>query len=214
MKLGASVCFFNDRASLQRCLDSITNGVDVIFCIDGRYPDFDYPTDLSDDGSRELVKSYLNSMLIDYSGPEPAKRNRYLQACQEYGIDYCLMIDSDEYILEADWPAFRTNCKRVCNDSTNVYGVNFRYTTTPPPDYTPYPRLWFKPYEMEYYQCHNIFRHKPSGNYYRSPATAPLIEGITLTGDDSLRSPDFIKKSYDYQVKLIEHEKPIKKSLL
>jgi hypothetical protein len=38
---------FNDYSSLKRCLDSLTDGVDIVFAIDRKFPNFPTDSDLS-----------------------------------------------------------------------------------------------------------------------------------------------------------------------
>src|SRR5215212_1670147 len=81
LRLAAGIIFFNDYSSLKRCLDSLIYSVDVIFAIDGKFPNFPADSDLSTDGSRELVKSYPRCMLIDFPRSEFEKRGKYLEYC-------------------------------------------------------------------------------------------------------------------------------------
>lgn len=211
--LGAGICFYNDKASLQRCLESIVDGCDIIFCIDGKFPTFEAPEgwqDLSTDGSRGVVLQYENTRLIDKPAPEPEKRNTYLDLCKMFKVDYCLMIDSDEWVDEVNWPEFRANCKRICNDERHIYNIPMIYTKPPTRDHGHYPRLWYKPYRLEYYQCHNIFRVKASGEHRRINAEV-IIPGIMLNQNDDLRDKDFIRRIYEYQERLIQYEKPLRK---
>ena len=95
-KIAAGVCFYNDYLSLRRCLESLQkDNVDLVFCVDGRFKQFGeagkYP-DLSDDGSRDLVLSYDNTILIDMPNSwEVQKRQAYIKACEDFGIDYLLI---------------------------------------------------------------------------------------------------------------------------
>lgn len=210
IRLAACICFFQEGKSLKRCIDSIIDGVDVVICVDGRFPDYDFPFDLSIDESREIVLSYSKAVLIDYHAPEVEKRNRYLRACAALDCKYALMIDADEFVMPgADWNTFRQNCETLCDSNNSIYGVRFEYNPKAHHDSTPYPRLWYRPYDLMYFEKHNVFKHKTSAQTWTSgmaAAYSPLIEGIRMTGDDSLRDPEHVKRVYDYQVKLIEKE--------
>src|SRR5438876_1193322 len=128
-KMAAGIIFFNDHSNLERCLQSINDGVDMIFAIDGRFPNFPGSSDLSTDGSRELVRSYSKCLLIDFPGQEFKKRSKYLDYCSIYSIDVLLIIDSDEFVLDnaSDWNLFRDNLKRLIFDrdrrAYNVYAL-------------------------------------------------------------------------------------------
>ncbi len=200
MKIAGGLIFFDDCKSLERCLPSLIN-IDTVFCIDGRFAMYDCTTnsDLSTDGSRELVLSYPNTVLVDYPGvSEVDKRNKYLQLAKNY--DWLLIIDSDEYVIEFD----RLQLAEI--KEGNIFCINFNNLGHP----TIAPRLWRKPYEMEYLEAHNIFRKRGTGQIQRSTAGGPIIEGIAMASDDSLRTRDREAAATAYQVKLIAQEKAIK----
>jgi hypothetical protein len=97
MKIAAGIIFYNDGISLKRCLDSIADNIDIIFAIDGKFPNFPNDKPLtSTDGSIDVVKSYPNALLVHYIAPEFNKRQHYLELCKEHNIDILLIIDSDE----------------------------------------------------------------------------------------------------------------------
>lgn len=197
MKISAGVVFYDDCKSLKRCLDSLS-AIDTVFCIDGKFPMYDSKSDLSTDGSSELVLQYPNTVLINYPASEVDKRNRYVGLSRTY--DWLLIIDSDEYVTEFD----RNTLFNVKHG--NIFCINFINLGSP----TVAPRLWRNPYEMEYLEAHNIFRKRGGGEMTRSTAGGPLIEGISIAADDLLRSKDREEKATAYQVKLIAHEKAIK----
>lgn len=199
MRLGAGISFFNDSRGLQRSLDSL-KAFDVVYCIDGRYPDYDHDCDLSDDGSRELVSLYPNAVLIDYPASEPEKRNQYLRK----DLDAVLIIDSDEYVTEFD--RARVDAGLAEDPATNIFCIEFVNLG----NQTIAPRLWQKPYEMEYVEAHNIFRKRGTGEIMRSTAGGPFIEGLTIAGDARLRTEEREHKATLYQEKLIAQEKGIK----
>src|SRR5215831_11352727 len=87
-----------------------------MFCLDGKFPNRPGKTDLSADGSREVVKSYSNAILLDAPWPEPQKRAEYLRLCAKYGCDYLVILDTDEYAQNADtasWKVLRGAASRV-----------------------------------------------------------------------------------------------------
>jgi hypothetical protein len=159
IKLAAGIIFFNDYSSLQRCLDSIYHDIDIVFVIDGKFPTFPSTSDLSTDGSRELVTSYPKCVLIDFPKSEFEKRSKYLEISALYYVDVLLIIDSDEFVLpDANWKLFRHNLKRVIFDrdrcAYNVYAIELQGVDN---RFLAYPRLWFKPSEMEYYCGRHFF---------------------------------------------------------
>lgn len=199
---------FQDRKSLYRTLSSC-HQTNYHFVIDGRFPDYPYHTDLSDDGTREICDQFENVVLIDCPADEVTKRNRYLQACREYGIDYLLIIDSDEYIIEADWWRFTQNLAKLTT-TENILGIWCRNQDG---HEGVFPRLWKNPGEMEYYKCHNIFKKICNGQLTRSSADAPYVEGIKIVWDASLRTPENEARTSEYQRKLIAKEKPLTRDI-
>lgn len=208
MKIAVGTVVFNDRKSLYRTL-STCHQANYIFVIDGKFPDYDYPSQLSDDGTRDICEQFDNVVLIDCPADEVTKRNRYLQACREYGIDYLLIVDSDEYLYDINWWAFCQNLAKLTT-TENILGI---WCKNQDGMESVYPRLWKNPGEMEYYRCHNVFKKISNGQLIRGNAEAPYVEGVKITWDASLRTPESEVRTSEYQAKLIAHEKPIKREL-
>lgn len=212
MKLAAGICFYEKSlTAIQRCIESIKNDVDIIFAIDGRFDHFPDKDDFSSPEVRDYLRSISHVVLVDLQAGEIEKRQKYCDMARDYGVDYLLIIDSDEYVIKADWKAFRKNLAK-CSDSKNVYGIRFAYSAPVHFDTTPYPRLWHKPYEMHYIK-HNLWHSQKQGDI-RSTSECPVIEGIIMTGDNNLVTPEYIQKGRVYQEWLIRHENPGEKTWL
>lgn len=209
--LCVALSFYNDLKSLQRSIPTYIEHVDKVYAIDGKYIGNPSLNDYSIDGSTEYLSQFPNVVLDKFVGNEYEKRNRYLkQEC-----DYLLIIDSDEYVVEADWELFKKNVKIMTSQSPNnrFFGIKYLYNSK---DWTPYPRLWFKPYLIEYHKAHNIFKNLENGQLSRSSsATAQkyLIEGITLTGSDEFRSKEYLDNTSKYQYYMKDFEKEARKLL-
>ena len=201
--LSAGIIFYQDCKSLERTLRSLKD-FDLVICVDGKFKLFDSDNELSNDGSRELVKSYNNMVLIDAPDlSEPEKRNKYM----EFVSEFLLVIDSDEWI-EGDIEQFRNNLFNLPDEQ--VFNINAWIKAVG--GHTLYPRLFKQPYKMRYGQTHNTLVYNNS--IFRIKASPDrIVEGITIKADDSLRSKEWIDKCYQYQVKLIEYERPIKREL-
>jgi hypothetical protein len=217
MKLAAGIIFFNDLPSLQRCLYTLINDIDIIFAIDGKFPEFPGSSDLSTDGSRELVKSFSRCKLIDFPKSEFEKRSKYLQLCEESNVDVLLIIDSDEYVLEnADWKTFKENLKTMIVDrdkcSRNVYAVDLQINSNND-KFLSYPRIWYKPYEMEYYgDKHYYFRNKyglKDNLSHQADHSVNTIKGIRLGHDHTLRTKNYMDSRFIYQTWLQNYEKSL-----
>lgn len=194
IRYASGTIFYNDCKSLERCLDSLKDKVDLMICVDGRFKHFSVESEnyLSTDGSRELVKSYDNAVLIDVPNSyEIEKRTAYLRECERVNASYLIIIDSDEYVFESetDWEKFDKKVKEYCEYPSyfakyNIFGI---HTEVGSPNYdhivhkitgkprlsisnginkkwTYHPRLWSRPGEMEYNGRHYLFRNKNPNN--------------------------------------------------
>lgn len=201
----AGVIFYNDRDGLKRCLDSLHNHVDHIFCIDGRFKHFPSTVEdsgLSTDGSRELVIEYYpNTVLMSVPNAlEIDKRNRYLALASNFNCDFLLVIDSDEWV-EGDWNEFKKNAQAVAKVGPNAVEIRNRDN-----QFNPRPSLFYKPTLFMYYQKHNRVKRLDTDEILQLNASYPLIPGIIMREDDKLRSAEHVKASFDYQTWLIGYE--------
>jgi hypothetical protein len=201
MDFAAGVIFFNEAASLKRCLDSLTD-FDRVYCVDGRFPMYPGTSELSTDGSREIVKQYPNAELADCFGDEVEKRNRYLELAARDGIKYVLIIDADEWLSYKDWQLFRKECESLATPS--IYrmfafdGVEGFYRQ---------PRLVHHPELFEYFLSHCVFRFKPT-RYYANHGefSTYVVKGFRIMSDDSLRSDQHLQDLETYQKRLVNYE--------
>lgn len=187
MNWAVGIIFFSDKLGLERTLNSIPRDF-MAFCIDGGIPSRGH-NGISTDGSRDVVKSFNNALLIDCPDcSEVDKRNKYLQLCEEYNIDFLIVIDSDEYIT-GDIDRFKTNASGFAIDGYNIYGILSKNLYNS--EYSYRPRLWYKPYEMTYTTAHYIFKRKdapPNQHYSVTSNIYRNIDGIRIEHDKSLRS--------------------------
>jgi hypothetical protein len=177
------------------------DGVDYIFAIDGKFS-LREGSDFSNDGSTEYLESFGNVILDKFVGMEHDKRQRYVQLAKDK-VDYIIIIDSDEYVLDADWDLFRENLDKN-NDS--ISGVKFYYNEK---DWTPYPRIW-KTGHVNYWKTHNIF--EVDGSLVRSPILK-TIEGISMSMNDNLRDEEYLLKTSEYQKRMLDYEIPLRHAL-
>lgn len=227
-KLAAGIIFYDDVKGVDRLLASIHQGVDLSICIDGKFPQFPSRSDLSTDGSREVVQSYDNTLLVDFPASEHEKRSKYLAVCAEQGVDYLLIVDTDEYAEEgADWQAFRHNMVQAAEVKHqglyNVFAVlietnSQEYAKTVQDkhymvwtkdnmtgiEYGYYPRLWYRPEQMEYNQgTHYLFRNKDPKNRLHFQETNPameIINGVRFLHRNTYRSQDALQARIQYQL--------------
>ncbi len=205
-ELSFGICFYNDP-SITRLLDSLPKQAQKII-IDGRFAKNPNSQELSDESLRDKIKSYDNVTLIDAPNlEEPEKRNMYLiQNTHKYQIN----IDSDEYIISADWDKF-FDC--VKNIDSGIHHILFK--TDSGGGTSQYPRLWVNPSHWKYVICHNIFKNNVTGEMIKSGFNhGEIILGILCGFGDELRSQEYLKDTFDYQVKMIEFETPYREKFM
>lgn len=204
MKIGVGYCYYEDVESIRRGLPTFVNNVEFVFAIDGRFSLRNGP-DYSTDGSTEFLEQYKNVIIRKFVGMEHDKRQQYVELAKEYNVDVLLIIDSDEYVAEVDWPLFRKNLETILGSEQNIFSVNF-FTDG---NINKYPRVWLRPHQIRYWNAHCMF--EVNGNIVRSPKNTNTIEGILFKMDDDLRSIEYLKETSDYQYKMIQAEKPFRK---
>jgi len=198
------ICWYDDP-SIIRCLDSLPEEAPKII-VDGRFSLLDSASDLSDQTLRDAVNSYPNVTMIDAPGlPEPRKREKYL----ENDHRYLFIIDSDEFVISADWERF---AEQVSKLDCGIHSIPFQDENGN--KYGTYPRVWCNPSDWGYWETHNIFVNKKTGEMIRSSnALGITLDAVTCTMNDEMRTKEYIKAVYDYQVKMISHEKPYRKQV-
>lgn len=238
--IASGTCFYNDVKSLERTLESLKDKVDWMICVDGRFKHFkDESGELSTDGSRELVSSYKNTLLLDMPNTyEIKKRQAYVDYCSSWNklarkkMEYLLIVDSDEYVLEYDQNTFERELaiiSEVPYSQYNVFAIMLEINSgkynhivhefnggIPPQTTTPNnrqfahsPRLWQRPYEMEYNVTHYNFRNKhpaSSLHYQETNCAVKIVAGMKLGHDHALRNNKFLDKRRSYQKWLVEFE--------
>lgn len=229
MRFAAGIIFYQDKDGLKRLLDSIAAGFDYMFCLDGKFPRHPGDTELSTDGSRELVLSYPNAVLFDCPWPEYEKRQYYLRLCQEYAIDYLCILDSDEYAEAGDWASFRQEMYEIVQNKFggrhNVFSIYIQVAARAYDNqvragevwiqehdiqYGHYPRIWYQPYNMEYYKgAHYFYRMREPTHMYHNAIQVPsmeIIKAIKFRHDHLLRSRDHQWNRRKYQEWLVPYE--------
>ncbi len=202
--LSFGICWFNDP-SIFRLLDSLPKECKK-YVIDGKFALNPNRKELSDEKLRDRVKQYENVILIDAPNlSEPEKRNTYLI---ENPHKYQINIDSDEYVIDADWDRFYSIIQDI---EEGIHHIMFKVDDND--GATSYPRLWVNPKDWRYVICHNIFKNEKLGLVLKSG----FSDGITIDAnvlfcgmDDKLRSEEHLKDTYDYQVEMMKFEKPFR----
>lgn len=236
--IASGTCFYNDCKSLERTLESLKDKMDIMICVDGRFKHYRADTPLSNDGSRELVESYDNAVLLDVPDAyEIEKRQAYVDFCTKrfdnfQPMDYLLIVDSDEYVFEYDekkWVDELTFLK--IGDSPfhqyNIFAVMLEinsgkyqhivheFVSGQPPQvsrdlqFAHSPRLWHRPYEVEYNITHYQFKHKHPSNslyYQETNCAVKIVDGMKLGHDHVLREDTHLDGRRAYQRHLVDFE--------
>lgn len=212
MKFGVGLSVYNDVSGLTRLLQSVAvPQIANILVVDGRYRGFRSRSELSTDGTRESCKAYDNVVLVDLPATQIKKRNRYLQLSKEYGLDFLIIMDSDEYIQEgANWPLFTHACEesvRLDEYQYRIYDV--RYQNEMPWDLGERPRVWFKPWQIRYDVKHFrwIIKAKcKDRKVYEGNNGRRLLPGITIKHQRSIRPKERNEAMDNYEDRLMHLE--------
>jgi len=215
VSLDVGFCFYEQSVdTVKRAIESVKNHVRYIYAIDGKYEFYDSEQYLSSKLVRDYLSSIDNVVLVDYPNrKENEKRQQYLELCQDNLTDWLLILDADEFITnETNWDKTyeelikHSNVKKL----PAIFGVTIKPYDSSKKELG-YPRLWRAPYLIKYLLTHNFWQFKTDWKIYRSSTSWPVIRGIFMRGNDNLRDGDYLRKSYNYQVKLVEYETPLKK---
>ena len=189
MKFGIGLSFYNDVDGLKLLLASVDKQVDLLLAIDGRYPSFGRGKGLaalSTDGSREVLRGYDNTLLVDYPATQVQKRNKYLQLSKKHGLDFLIILDGDEYIKnDADWDTFRYVAQKRVRLDVSMYRIyDIRYEEQNGWDFGERPRLWYRPWEIRYDVKHYRWYIKSKNHLdrpvYEGNAGRALIPGLII----------------------------------
>lgn len=205
--LDCGFCFYEESLeTVKRSIESIRHSVRYIFAIDGKYEFYESDNLLSSPEVRNYLKSVDNVILLDYPNhKENEKRQKYLDLSNEYLSDWLIILDADEYITKStDWITVYKELKQNYQASLlpKIWGVQIRKGF--------FPRMWMRPYLIQYTKTHNFFQFTTDDSIYRSTTDYPPIHDIEIRSDDNLRKKEYNVKSYEYQKKLMAYEKPFK----
>lgn len=211
VRFAVGTSYYNDRACIPRFVKSlIADGrlqPDLLITVDGRYRGYPDADEYSIDGSAEVFArlkmdfwwQVQNYKMADFD--ERTKRQAYVNIAAREGMDFLLIMDSDEFVAypETDWNAFRQELEMIkrysCKDH-NVYGI--RCVDLHQQGYAGFrPRLWYRPGEMHYTNTHYYFKRRDS----KDTATGYIhrnVENLTIFHDHTPRSQqrEELRKEY------------------
>ena len=209
MNLDAGVIMFEDSvATVKRTIESIRKHVRYIFVIDGKFQMRNDERLLSTPEVRDYVASVPNVIKVDFPNHSEAEtRQQYIELAKKYRSDCLLWIDTDEWITEeSDWNYLKNALEiKIKDEESSIYCILYK----PEGKTTLRPSIWVHPNLINFTEAHCVWRLS-DGTIQKFSAEYPVIPNFVMATDDSLRTKDYIKKTYDYQVKLIEYEKPFR----
>lgn len=196
--------FFQEKGPhLIRYLDSCKDwGVKKIVCVDGAFPLFEHGGKcISDDGSREIIESYDNTVILDTGfNFMPVKNNKAFHWAAKNGYDAVLLMGADEYLegdinrieIPENYPLAQIHLNE--HNPTGKYNkwedVNPRLIINPG-FITCKDVHWFYFFMNELIEFHNM----------------PTVEGITIHCDDTLRPKERDDMMTRYQDKNVNIER-------
>lgn len=211
LSLDVGFCFYEDSLqTVKRAIDSVKDHVRYIFAVDGKFEFFESDQELSSDTVRSYLAKIPNVIMVDHPNrKENEKRQQYLDLANEHQSDFLLILDADEFIADrTDWTEFYKELQELYNHSVlpKIFGVNMQMSDTE----GFLPRLWRRPYLIEYLKTHNFWKYKTDGSIWKSTNDVKAVRNLFMRGNDKTRSKEYLAKSYEYQKKLMAYEKPYK----
>lgn len=215
IKLTASLMFWNEVSCLEKCLNSL-EFFDEVICTDGRFIDYPGKTDLSDDGSREIVKKFPNVKLIDAIGKTLyEKANNNFKEVGKLNSDFNLILAPDCYLV-GDPKKFRKKLEEIKDYDVDLIRIPLifkNYFQKPSdeiiiPEYAPY--LIKNPKGVYVHPKYHGWLMR--GNKRIGKKNKLIIDDITMVHDDSCRNTQRQSDGIMYTRKLMEKESKFIKS--
>ena len=213
-RVALAVAYFNNVKELPRLLDPVKEHVDLIIGIDGKYPGFEWDGNLSNDGSTELLISKYNAVVEINKSPveQIDKRNQYLEIADKAGMDWVLVLDTDDYLHKKwqDWNRFYKELEALPKEQklANIYSwisPKWRKNWNLVEDNTwkLYTRL-LRPAEVRYDITHWTYIAKEKATIFEMAETT--IDGIRITSDSTLRTKKYMDAGFEWAKKQMVEE--------
>ncbi len=213
-KLAVCISYFNNVKEIPRLLDPIVEHVDLIIAIDGKYPKFDWPTNLSTDGSTELLIEKYNAVVQVNKSPieQIDKRNQYLEIAENANMDFVLVLDTDDYLHPdyQDWDLFYQQLADLPDSETlgNVWVwmsplhvANWNMVTDN--TWSQYTRI-IRPSKIRYDVTHWTYCLKGDNTSFE--VANQTLEGLRFDSDSRLRSKKYSKAGYKWAEEQMNEE--------
>ena len=211
-KVALCVIGFQCIDEIPRCLDEVAPHVTYVILGDGRFSNFKWDTDFSNDGWLEYAaKRYENAITYRFCGDQVDKRQRYLDIAASEGCDYVIVWDTDEFIdhntnrpTYPDWPLFYDRLERLSKAFPEEHLFQMwaylpsvsewerAHNIAAENTYQPYIRIIKNPGEIKYSINHYSFvkRDAEPHDWLKSWL---IVDGVRFTMDSKLRNPAFLQ---------------------
>jgi hypothetical protein len=213
--LAVGIIFYQDAAGLIRLLESLRpldSFISSIYAVDGRFVGPDYGSNEDSELSTDITELKHDKLkLISLPNKkEWHKRQAYIEECYNDKPDFLLILDSDEYLdihSISDLEKSLIEIKKLDNPRYiyhNIYDIE--YIDSVEIMRNTKPRLWFRPYQMEYIKNLN-YRNKQYVNFHTDPTGSmyalDLIKGIRIIHDKTIRPKEYEIKNKEYHKRLV-----------
>jgi hypothetical protein len=207
--IATECCLYQEASVVERHIQSLKLGelIDYAIFIDGPFPGFPGSYE-SNDGTREIIKSYDKTVLVTMPAEEYFKRELACHISRSLGCRFILIIDADEYLIRRNVERFRGNLEKVINSGTdrNIFGINYNFGA--PDQFYDRPRLWYKPWEVGYiggshWRFKNLYHSKYYDPTIQIDRWDSVVEGIVIREDSTQRPTYREKLGIEYQNKII-----------
>ena len=223
LKIGIGLSFYEDFDSLRRMIQSCQSyPIDIVIAIDGRYKGYPAKQALSDRATRDLRLGFRTPWaLIDAPDlSQNEKRQIYFNLSKHHELDCLIVMDSDEYFIHerTNWPLFMDDLEQKIKENAHTWRQAYcipvvlgdKGIQKMPAGYTEnLPRLFYKPWELQYVDDHYTIRNKKTGVMMTFEGNATL-QHIALGHDHALRTEEYNANTQKYEEELTEYENNVR----
>jgi len=213
MKIAVGLNFYQCVDELKRLLPTL-EGADMIYAIDGRHDTYHAENELSNDGSREYLKSFGKVKLFDMGAKKQVeKRSRYFIEAGKDNMDWLIVMDSDLWFI-GSWTMLRKNLKIMLDEhpsAVRLWMPHFREMPEVPYIVTQAARLFRYPMFWRYYIRHSnltlcgVTRKPSRGDDY-------IVFGLCSRTNKELRKPFRAQEGRDSKIRNNRNESTLAKA--
>jgi hypothetical protein len=196
--------------------------IDLIIAVDGTYQGYPAKKLYSSKKVLDLFKSFQTKYVrYDAAGlSQNEKRQLYFDFSLEHQLDVIIVMDTDEYFIHerTNWPLFMEDLEQKIKDNAHTFRQAYcipvvlgdKGIQKMPAGYTEnLPRLFYRPWELQYVDDHYTIRNKNTGVMMTFEGNATL-QSIAMGHDHSLRTKQYKANTQKYEEELIEYENSVR----